>query len=159
MTKSAIELAIEALKKAQLLITDMSRYVAKMALQDYQNFNEAPIAINHALVALNAEQSRVPPDREKLAKVLNRYAADAEDGEVVSDLNEAAVLLRQPVAAEWRPIIDRPESDDLMWFGKRDGAGTWITSGPRGASSDDVDWWTHWAPCDSPAPPSKEPGA
>jgi hypothetical protein len=39
----------DALKESLALIEDMSRFVGKMALQDYQRFNEAPIAARRAL--------------------------------------------------------------------------------------------------------------
>jgi hypothetical protein len=38
-----------ALKECLALIKDLSRGVGKMALQDYQRFNEAPIAARRAL--------------------------------------------------------------------------------------------------------------
>lgn len=38
----------DALKECLTLIRDMSRFVGKMSLQDYQRFNEAPIAAERA---------------------------------------------------------------------------------------------------------------
>lgn len=39
----------DACEKAQRLIEDMARFVGQMALQDYANFNEAPMALAAAL--------------------------------------------------------------------------------------------------------------
>lgn len=41
--------ALEACRKAEALIKDMSRFVGQMALRDYAAFNEAPMALRAVL--------------------------------------------------------------------------------------------------------------
>ena len=49
---AALRACARALPDLLALVEDMSRFVGKMALQDYQRFNEAPAEARNALAAL-----------------------------------------------------------------------------------------------------------
>lgn len=63
--------------------------------------------------------------------------------------------MRAPAAAQraaepflpWRDIMTAEDSDDLIWLFDRTNSSI---DGPRTFCASDVDWYTHWAPCEAP---------
>lgn len=99
MTKSAIDLAREALRKSHAIAGDGLR-----------------AEITTALAALTTEQSRVP-DREQLIRRLGygaitfrRAPREAIDMTATADmLDEAAAALALPAVGDWRDIDEMPK--------------------------------------------------
>ncbi|MDF3941343.1 hypothetical protein P3W66_14975 [Achromobacter denitrificans] len=74
---------------------------------------------------------------------------------LIYEAHKALSQLRAPVADEpaaepvspWRDIMTAEDSDDLIWLFDRSNNSI---DGPRTFCASDVDWYTHWAPCEAP---------
>ena len=102
MTSDTLTLAAEALHNSNVLLKALTRPSDDIAVATINGNDEA-------LAAITGEQSRVPPDREALARRLEERSYHVRTTQDTALLREAAAILRLPAREEWRPIETAPK--------------------------------------------------